>query len=240
MTNALINKLRGYSVLPDAEIARLEAIIGKPREVAARQDLIREGDAPGPMVVILEGWAARYNILPEGTRQISAFLMPGDCCDLHVTVLREMDHSIATLTPALVAQIQRSELEDLIDARPMLMRAFWWMQLVNEATLRAWIVSMGRRDSLQRVGHLMCELYVRASAIGMTEDGKLELPLTQLVLGDALGLTPVHVNRVLRRLRLEGIMEITAGTLIISDIGKLGQVTGFDDSYLHRRLKRAA
>jgi CRP-like cAMP-binding protein len=240
MSNALLEKLHGYAPLAPEVSAKLAAIISKPRDVPARLDLMSEGDAPGEMIVILEGWAARYNILPEGTRQISAFLMPGDCCDLHVSVLAEMDHSIATMTPARVATIKRAELGALFDAEPALMRAFWWMQLVNEATLRAWIVSMGRRDSLQRVGHLMCELFVRAERIGIVANGQLEMPLTQIVIGDALGLTPVHVNRVLRRLRLEGVMKIEGGTLTIADSGKLARITGFDDTYLHRRLQRAA
>ncbi|TRW18449.1 Crp/Fnr family transcriptional regulator [Glacieibacterium frigidum] len=226
--------------MPPELAGKLTALLSKPRDIPARQDLMTEGDAPAAMVVMLEGWACRYNILPEGTRQISAFLMPGDCCDLHVSVLTEMDHSIATLTPAKVAHIQRDELNDLLDAEPALMRAFWWMQLVNESVMRAWIVSMGRRDSLQRVGHLMLELYARATAIGLVRDDRLVMPLTQIVIGDALGLTPVHVNRVLRRLREEGVMEIQGGTLTIADSAKLARVTGFDDSYLHRRLKRAA
>lgn len=240
MPNALIHKLSGYAAIAPDIAAKLAAIIGKPRDVPARHDLINEGDAPSAMIVVLDGWACRYNILPEGTRQISAFLMPGDCCDLRVSVLTEMDHSIATLTPSVIALIQRDDLSSLLDAEPALMRAFWWMQLVNEATLRAWIVSMGRRDSLQRVGHLMLELFVRANAIGLVKAGKLVMPLTQTVIGDALGLTPVHVNRVLRRLRMEGVMDIHGGTLTIADSAKLAIVTGFDDSYLHRRLRRAA
>lgn len=240
MFNVLLEKLRGFTALSPELAGKLTALLSKPRDVAARQDLMTEGDAPTAMLVMLEGWACRYNILPEGTRQISAFLIPGDCCDLHVGVLTEMDHSISTLTPARVAHIQRDDLNALLDAEPALMRAFWWMQLVNESVMRAWIVSMGRRDSLQRVGHLMLELFARASAVGMVEDGTLQMPLTQIVIGDALGLTPVHVNRVLRRLREEGVMEIHGGTLTISDSAKLARVTGFDDSYLHRRLRRVA
>ncbi len=120
------------------------------------------------------------------------------------------------------------------------MRAFWWTQLVDEAVLRAWIVSMGRRNSVERVAHLMCEICVRARNIGLGEGNSLELPLTQTVLGDALGLTPVHVNRVLRKLRLSGVMELGAGVLVISDLAKLATIAGFDDNYLHRRLRRAA
>ena len=160
--------------------------------------------------------------------------------DLHAFVLDRMEHTIATLTPARVAMIPRERLEGLIEGRPAITRAFLWTQLVDEDTLRAWLVSLGRRDTLQRVAHLMCELYVRASNIGLAKDGRLDLPLTQIVLGDSLGLTSVHVNRVLRKLRMSGIMELTAGSLTIADLDKLVAVAGFDGTYLHRRLRRAA
>lgn len=209
-----------------------------PAGGASRQDLIREGDKPGPIFVVLEGWACRYKLLPEGTRQITSFLMPGDCCYLHASVLSHMEHSIATLTPARVAMVPRSRMEELIHTRPDITRAFWWNQLVDEDTLRAWIVSMGRRDSLQRVAHLMCELYVRARNVGLTDGRQVELPLTQTVIGDALGLTPVHVNRILRKLRQRGVMSLKGGSLVISDVDELVSVAGFDDTYLHRRLSR--
>jgi CRP-like cAMP-binding protein len=240
VANAFIVKLSGHAPLSTEDVKLLEEACGSPREVPARHDLIREGDKPGPIFVILAGWACRYKMLPEGTRQITAFLMPGDCCDMHSSVLEKMEHSIATLTPAQVCRIPRARMEQLILTRPALTRAFWWTQLVDEDTLRAWIVSMGRRNSLQRVAHLMCELYVRAHNIGLFAGDRFELPLTQVVLGDALGLTAVHVNRVLRKLRVSGVMELAAGSLIIADISKLAHVAGFDDNYLHRRLRRVA
>ena len=238
MTNAFIRKLSGHAPLPAEDVELLESACGKQRDVSALQDLILEGDRPGPVFIVLEGWACRYKLLPEGTRQITSFLMPGDCCDLHASVLERMEHSIATLTPARIAMVPRKRMEELIFTRPFITRAFWWTQLVDEDTLRAWIVSMGRRDSLQRVAHLMCEIYARARNIGLTAGNRFELPLTQTVIGDALGLTPVHVNRVLRTLRLSGVMTLSGGTLIISDIAGLAKVAGFDDNYLHRRVRR--
>ncbi len=238
MTNAFIRKLCGHAPLPLKDIALLEKACGNQRSVAARKDLILEGDEPGPIFIVIEGWACRYKLLSEGTRQITSFLMPGDCCDLHASVLERMEHSIATLTSARVAMVPRERMEELIFTHPAITRAFWWTQLVDEDTLRAWIVSMGRRDSLQRVAHLMCELYVRARNIGLTIGDSFELPLTQTVIGDALGLTPVHVNRVLRKLRMQGVMSLSRGTLLISDIAGLAVVAGFDDNYLHRRILR--
>ncbi|TPG14713.1 Crp/Fnr family transcriptional regulator [Sphingomonas koreensis] len=210
------------------------------RKIGARQDLIREGDRPGPVFVMLDGWACRYKLLPEGGRQIVAFLMPGDTCDMHVAVLAEMDHSIQTLTPARVATIARGDIHKLVTDHPQIAQALWSTQLVDESTLRAWIVSMGRRDSNARVAHLMCELYLRARNIGLVSGNNFEMPLSQVVLADALGLTPVHVNRVLRKLRLANVMEIRRGALNIIDPVGLATIAGFDENYLHRRLRQAA
>ena len=240
MPNRFVDKLRNHAALTDDDVAVLEGFCANPREVPARHDLFREGDKPGPLFIFLDGWACRYNSLPDGSRQITAFLMPGDFCDLHAAVLDEMDHSIMTLTPATIAAVPRPRMENAIAARPALVQAVWWVQLVNEGTLRAWIVSMGRRDSVQRVAHLMCELYVRARSVGLADGLSCELPLTQIVLGDALGLTPVHVNRVLRRLRVAGLLELGAGSLTISNIEKVARLAGFDDTYLHRRLRLTA
>ncbi len=150
-----------------------------------------------------------------------------------------IDHSIATLTTALIALVPRGILQTLIETRPAINRAYLWNQLVDQETLRAWIVSMGRRNGLQRVAHLMCELHVRARNVGLTQGDRLELPLTQTVIGDALGLTPIHVNRVLRKLRIGGVMTLSGGSLVIADLGKLVIVAGFDDNYLHRRPRVA-
>ena len=206
------------------------------RTVPARTDLIREGDKPGPGFVFLEGWGCRYKLLPEGTRQITSFLMPGDTCDLHAGVSNCMDHSIATLTTARVALAPRAMLQTLIDTRPVIARTYRWNQLVDQDTLRAWMVNMGRRNGLQRVAHLMCELYVRARGAGLTHCQSFDLPLTQTVIGDALGLTPIHVNRVLRTLRISGVMTLSGGILVIANFDKLATVAGFDDNYLHRGL----
>jgi CRP-like cAMP-binding protein len=239
-SNPFVSKLSGNGTLPADDAELLNAVCSKQRNVPARQDLVREGDEPGPIFVILSGWACCYKLLPEGTRQITAFLMPGDCCDLHSSMMDRMDYSIATLTPARVALVDRKRMEEVIATRPAITRAFRWTKLVDEETLRACIVRMGRRDSLQRVAHLICELYVRALNIGMALRDRFEMPLTQIVLADALGLTPVHVNRVIRKLRVGGVMTLDRGHLVIADPRKLANVAGFDDNYLHRRLHRTA
>ena len=158
------------------------------------------GGPPGPVFVILKGWACRYKILPSGTRQIMAFLLPGDACDLHVGMLAEMDHNLQALTACEVALIPGDQLETLLEDHPTIARAMYKSQLIDEGILRSWIVSMGRRNSVERVAHLMCELYLRSLTINSMDD--VAFPISQIVVADALGMTPVHVNRILKELRL--------------------------------------
>lgn len=240
MANRFIDKLRGYGPLSAEDVDALARATARSRKIAARKDLIREGDRPGPVFVILDGWACRYKILPSGTRQVLAYLMPGDSCDLHVGLLAEMDHGIQTITPALVATIDRGDMDALLERHRAIEKAMYVAQLVDEGTMRAWITSMGRRASIERVAHLMCELYLRARNIGLAPDTEFALPLSQLLLADSLGMTPVHLNRVLKQLRLSGAMTLRRGSLLITDPSKLIQIAGFDENYLHRRLRPAA
>ena len=151
-----------------------------------------------------------------------------------------MDHSIQTISPAVVAQIERAHIDEIMDRHPQVARAMYIAQLIDEGTMRAWITSMGRRTSIERVAHLMCELYLRARNIGLTKETQLALPLSQLLLADSLGMTPVHLNRVLKELRLGGAMDLQRGSLLITDPNRLVQIAGFDENYLHRRLRNAA
>ena len=240
MANRFIEKLRGYGHLDQEDIAVLTTATANPRKIPTRRDLIREGDQPGPVFVVLEGWACRYKILPSGTRQVLAYLMPGDSCDLHVGLWAEMDHSIQMITPGLVATIERVAMDAIMDTHRAVAKAMYMSQLVDEGTMRAWITSMGRRSSVERVAHLMCELYLRARNIGLTDGNDFSLPISQLLLADSLGMTPVHLNRILRELRLTGAMNPTRGSLLIADPKKLIQIAGFDENYLHRRLRQAA
>jgi CRP-like cAMP-binding protein len=238
MANRFVEKLSSLADLTASDVAALEAATAKPHRYAARKDLIREGDETGPMFVVLEGWLCRYKILPNGTRQIMAFLMPGDACDLNVRLLEEMDHSIQAITPASVATVTRNGMQTMMGEHPNIARAMYTAQLVDEGIMRAWIVSMGRRSSTERVAHLMCELYLRARNIGLTHGDEFALPLSQLVLADALGMTSVHINRVLKVLRLTGAMALSRGSVTIMDPAKLVNIAGFDENYLHRRLRQ--
>lgn len=239
MSNRFVEKLNGFSPLTPDEIAALDAATSNRRQYNPKHDLIREGDRPGPVFVVLEGWACRYKILPNGSRQILAYLMPGDSCDLHVGLLAEMDHSIQTVTSALVATVSRQDMDGIFEQYKGVAKAMYLGQLIDEGTMRAWITSMGRRASIERVAHLMCELYLRAHNIGLTLEPPFALPLSQTMLADSLGMTPVHLNRVLKELRKTGAMTLQRGSLVIEDPVQLNRIAGFDENYLHRRLRTA-
>ncbi|WP_294172987.1 Crp/Fnr family transcriptional regulator [uncultured Sphingomonas sp.] len=231
--NPLLMKLGGFMPLSRDDRQAIVHASRKVRSVQAHCDIISDGERPNHVHLIIDGWAARYKILPNGERQITAYLIPGDFCDLHVTILREMDHGIVALTPVSVADISRHEMDTLCDDRPRLMRAMWWATLVDEGVLREWIVNIGRRDAYARIAHLMCEMHVRMRNVGRAEEGAFHLPLTQDHLADTLGLTPVHINRMLQRLRAEHLIELGGRTLTILDPVGLRSAAGFDASYLH-------
>jgi predicted PurR-regulated permease PerM/CRP-like cAMP-binding protein len=173
-------------------------LAGPGRRVDARTDIIREGDRPDDVRLVLEGFACRYKILPDGKRHIMAYLVPGDLCDMHVFILKEMDHSIGTLSACRVVEIPRPRILEMLE-RPAIAQALWWAALVDEAALREWLVNIGRRPAEQRVGHLLCELLMRLQMVGLTNGNSYELPIIQSDVAETLGLSVVHVNCSLRR-----------------------------------------
>jgi CRP-like cAMP-binding protein len=232
MANLLTRKLEAFAPLSEADRHLLDAVIREARDVGSREDLIREGDAPGDVRLILAGFACRYKRLADGRRQIMAYLVPGDFCDLHVFILKAMDHTIATLSPCRVVDIPRERILEMTE-RPALARALWWAALVDEATLREWLVNIGARSAEQRVAHLLCELLLRLRVVGLADGAEYELPVTQQELGDTTGLTNVHVNRVLQRLRGDGLITLTGKHLVILDVERLNAFSGFTPNYLH-------
>ena len=232
-----VAKLELRAPLDAEDREALRIVCTHARHVSAQCDIVSEGDRPEHVHLMLEGWGARYKIVADGGRQITAFLIPGDYCDAHVAVLRQMDHGIMALTDATVASIPYATFDSLSLRSTKLARAMWWATLVDEAVLRAWIVNLGRRDAHGAVAHLFCELHARMRNVGLVEEGAFDLPLTQEVIADALGLTPVHVNRVLQRLRNENMISLKGRVLTILDPGALQRAGGFDAAYLHARRR---
>lgn len=228
-----VRKLSAFAELADAEKRALDDLCSQRVRRRAGEDLIREGDRPHRVHLLIEGWAYRYKMLPDGGRQILAYLIPGDLCDIHIFILKRMDHGIALLSDATVGLIDPDAMRDLLDRQPRVARALYWATLVDEATLREWLVNVARRDPYQRVAHLLCEMWARMTTVGLVGGDAFDLPLTQTELGDTVGLTPVTVNRVLQRLRGEGLITLKDGRLRILAVDRLKAAGGFDDNYLH-------
>ncbi|WP_336490264.1 Crp/Fnr family transcriptional regulator [Methylobacterium nigriterrae] len=234
MPHHLIRKLENFTRLSDADKGALEdAASGRVRLFGPHQDIICEGDDPEHVNLMLDGWACRYKQLEDGRRQIISFFLPGDLCDPHIFVLREMDHSISTITPVKLAEIPRDTLLDLTEQHPRITQALWWEMLVHTAIQREWTVNLGQRTGLERVGHLLCELFIRLRAVGLTEGNSCILPITQVEFGDATGLSNVHVNRVLQELRASGLIVLKGRVLTIPDLAALQAASLFNMNYLH-------
>ena len=237
--SALVRRLNTLADLDAEDRSRIADLCKDIRQIPRRSHVAKEGDRPEYVHVMLSGWGARYKTLRDGSRQIVDFLIPGDFCDLHVTLVRAMDHGIVALTPCKVARIHEEQIAQLTSENSRVVRAMWWSTLVDQAILREWVLNVGRRDAYERVSHLLCEMHFRMKRVGLVENDRLALPLTQEELADATGLTAVHLNRTLQRLRREKLIEMASGWLKLLDAPALQEAAGFDPSYLHikRRIQ---
>ncbi|RXZ34270.1 Crp/Fnr family transcriptional regulator [Sphingomonas desiccabilis] len=227
-------KLQAFTRLSSFDREALAALGHlQTQEAQPRRDLIREGEQPKAVRLILSGWACRYKDLPDGRRQIVGFFVPGDFCDLNVYILKEMDHSLSAITRVLYAEIAPDEMERLIDERPRISQALLWHELVNASIQREWLLNVGQRSARERIAHLLTELFLRLRAVRLTEGNACDFPLTQADIAEATGLTSVHVNRTLQELRREGLIELTQRRLIIPDLDALMGVAMFNPNYLH-------
>ena len=208
----LIRKLESIAALSDDERRALMELPMSARDIRADQDIVREGDRPSQCCLVIDGFLARYKLTPRGKRQIMAFHTPGDNPDLQSLHLRTMDHSLGTLSPGRVAFIPHEPLRALCTGFPRLAGLFWRDTLIDAAIFREWMVGIGRRSAYSRIAHVFCEVLVRLEAVGLTQDRSCAFPITQSELGDALGLSTVHVNRVLQELRADDLIMLgTAG-----------------------------
>lgn len=231
--NAFIAKLNRFVPLSDADKAVLAQISEKPRFFAPRTDLVNEGDVPTGFLVVLSGFACRYKLRVNGARHIVAYLVPGDPSDLDVTFPGRMDHSIGTLSPCTVAWIEPAVIEDLLKHRPQIAKALRMNAMVNEATLRQWLVNIGCRSAIERIAHLFCELFFRLHVVGMVREEGFDLPLTQIDLAETKGISNVHVNRTLRALQKTGFIDYKRSRIRILDWHGLTSIAEFNNDYLY-------
>jgi CRP-like cAMP-binding protein len=234
----LVRKLESIFDLAPEERAAVEAITGTVRHVGADEEVVRDGDRPAECCLILDGFACRYKISEEGRRQILSFHLPGDIPDLQSLHLEVMDHSLGTLTPSRLLFVPHDTMRQLCRRQPRIGDAFWRDTLIDAAVFRQWLVGVGVKEAYARIAHLICELFTRLRALGLADAEGFDLPLTQAELGDALGLSTVHVNRSLQKLRADGLIATTNRRVVVKDWERLKEAGEFDPVYLH--LKKAA
>ncbi|PAL22751.1 Crp/Fnr family transcriptional regulator [Sphingopyxis sp. GW247-27LB] len=230
---ALIARLQYYSDLGDGEREALARLGGKVRSFTANSEIITAGQAMDAVLVMREGWAARFKTLEDGRRQILNILLPGDIFDLQVLVAAEADHSVVTVTAGSVYAMSPGAVREMLAGSGALTMAFWWTQVQEEAFLREQIIRNGRQSAQERIAHLLLELHRRAQIVNQASGDTLRLPLTQTQIADTLGLTPIHTNRVLRRLVRAGYIEMNRQWIRFLEPDALAQMCDFDPSYFH-------
>lgn len=195
--------------------------------------IVREGEPSEMCALLLSGIAYRHKVTGEGQRQIVSVHMPGEFLDLQNSLLDVADHNVQTLTRCEVAAVPVAALRSLAQDRPRIGRAMWIETLVDAAVFREWIVNVGRRDSISRIAHLLCELALRLEEAGLAHGHRYELPMTQEQIADCAGLTPVHVNRVLKELGRLGLIDREKRSISIVDWNRLREKGDFNTRYLH-------
>lgn len=231
---ALVARLSWSMPLSDAARRAIEELPVKRQELAPNTDFIHPGDHSTNCCLVLSGWLGRFTMLPRGERQFLALHIAGDIPDLQTLHLPVVHHGICAFTPTTVALIPHEAIHDLMVHHPDAATALWREVLVTASITNEWLIGLGRRSGPKRLAHLLCELYVRQKAAGLVkEEGRCALPLTQTVLADALGLTAVHVNRILQEIRAEQVIQLMKRTLIIRDWRRLKLLAEFDPLYLH-------
>lgn len=229
---ALLVRRHGVSASAGAAIADLPHSV---RDYEPGQYLLREGDIVRHCSFLMSGFVFRHKIVGDGGRQIVGIHLAGDLIDLQNILLGSSDHNIQALTPVTVAVVPTAALIELAFSDPQIGRMLWTESLIEAALFREWVTNIGRRDARSRTAHLLCELALRQENAGLGARGDFELPMTQEQLGDALGLTAVHVNRTLKTLQGQGLIERSKRAVMIADWAGLSEAGDFTTSYLHLR-----
>ena len=236
----LARHLASFGELPPADFEAVAALKAEVRDVPRQTDVLRNGDRPTHVVIVLAGMLQRYTIGPEGKRQIHSFYLPNEAPSLETLYIDYMDNNVASVVPSRIGLISHDQVYRIIDERPEARKLLWRQTLVQGAIFRQWLVRNSNLPAQMALAHLFCEMFVRADAAGLVSDGVCTLPLTQEYVADALGLTAVHTNRTLQSLRETGAVEWRSGQLMVHDWPKLRDLARFDPNYLHLRSSEMA
>lgn len=230
----LIAKLEYRVKLDQSDQAAILALPFRVKTMRAHQYVVHERELATHSCLMLAGYSVRSKIVGKGQRQILAIHMKGEMVDLQNSLLKVADHSVQMLTAGKVALIPREEIVRLTIQRPTVALAMWIDTLVDASIFREWIANIGRRNARARVAHLLCEFALRLKVAGLGDENHYDLPMTQEQIGDATGLTAVHVNRTLKALEEEGLIQrLHARSIEIGDWRKLVAAGDFSRAYLH-------
>ena len=230
----VLRRLNGSRRLSETGVAAVRAALReKVLKIGSGEDLVCEGDRAEKIRILLSGWACRYKMLEDGRRQIVGFVLPGNICDPFTYLFSSTDHSIGTLTPVVYSELERAHFERLIASDATVAEALHCETLAEVSIQREWTINLGRRDALERVAHVICELFERLNAVGLADGTSFAFPMTQTDLADATGLSTVHLNRTLQELRSSGLITLKDRNLTINDFRALSNAAMFNPNYLH-------
>lgn len=229
----LFRRLSYYSKLNDDDGDALAKLSLRDHSYAPGEDIIRRGEKTSQVFVIKQGWAVRYITLEDGRTQVLNFMLPGDIFDLQVFLDDKVDHSVAAVTKVTTTVVNADSILSLFAQGSSIAAALWWTTVQEEGILREQIVRNGRRTARERVAHLILELHRRARIVGAAGADSMELPVSQILIADALGLSFVHVNRVLRGLEKDGLIKKNKGVLTILGRSQLIEACGYSEEHLH-------
>jgi CRP-like cAMP-binding protein len=219
--------------LSEAERTTILAAAGETRSYAAGEDIVDQGDRPQSSTLVTKGMTGRYSTVEDGGRQITGLHIAGDFVDLHSFPLKLMDHAVTAISPTEIISFPHARLVEITEQYPHLTRVLWMLTLLDGAIHRQWMVTKGRLTADEQMAHLFCEQFVRARTAGLVSGDAYPFPLTQMQFGDALGLSYVHTNRTLQRLRRSGALDWEGGVVTIHNWPLLMELAQFDPTYLH-------
>lgn len=230
---ALVMKLRARDDVDEQEARALADSVSEVREFGPGKVIVRSGTRLEVSLLLTSGIVSRYKDLSGGERQIQELHVTGDFVDLHGFLLKELDHNVAAVSACRMAVVPHERLKRITEEYPHLTRMLWFSTVLDAAIQRETILSIGRRSAVSRIAHLLCELAVRLRTVGASDGRRFALPMTQLDVADATGLTSVHVNRMLKQLRDQQLLTFRGGEVVIGDWDRLAKVAEFDTAYLH-------
>lgn len=233
LIHRLLLKLRARDDVSEREEQVLRDAFARSEEYQSGRTMVRAGTPLTQSMLVVEGLVARFKDLNDGQRQIQEIHVAGDFTDLHGFLLKSLEHNVGALTRVRVALFPHDAIRRITEEEPHLTRLLWFSTLIDSAIQREKILSVGRRPALSRLAHLLCELYVRLELVGLAGEGSFALPITQLDLGDATGLTSVHVNRMLKQLRDDRLVTFRGGQVTIHDWTRLQKAGEFDTGFLY-------